>query len=847
VSGGNRGYLIRPQTDEMEGAGLNATASLPDEPRRIVETIREEIERSRGQYIWQDYIRALRVISEAVFTKSAGFILEFVQNAEDAGAGLGVPGEVRICIGKERIKIIHNGRPFTEENVRALCSIRSSKKPEQGTLGYLGIGFKSVFKITDAPEIYSGGFSFKFDRGAHAEPQETPWQVLPIWLSGPSEKIDQRLTTFILPLREQSDYKTVERELGQLRIGLYLFLRWIKRIVVEDEIRRETWKLESLEDGQEDVKTLRRGHTAQRFRFFRRTCLVPEWLKSDRLVHEFRRDNVLQREVVIAFAMDEAGNLDSKLAGTMYGGVYSFLPLAEATSGATFAIQTDFLVQPGREAINHEAKWNHWLVEQVTILAKETIEFFKSDPKWKYQFLRAFEFKKAEGDEGYERFFYPKLIKPLEDFIANGNCVLTIDGHWANFSQVLRLDETPASAEDWVTMGIFNKQDIAPMLGGRPGLHFVDPQVAERPSTPFKRVDRHNLLDNSPLLKSKAERPDAADWFRSLYRWLQKHSRNQPYSNRTEQYHGIEFVLTEDCRLMRGGDVWLPDLDAPHAFLEEFAELLRETRAILHPGILEELSSEERDKLRGFLLGYLGVQRLDSKQVCRQAVLPRLMTTSDKPGAEELLKLTRICHQVLGGDIGAASSIWVLDKHGVVRPAKEVIFSNEFAPPANWETHQLYVPTWNFLSSEYLPPGASGSDVVSWRDFFKAGGVKEELEDGVELFAVNFAKQKLSPSYDLGTVETHNLGYDLVGTNRQTKQDVYIEVKGRKNEVDIELTGNETEAANHWRESYCLCVVANIPWAPAIYLLPNPAKHGRHEKLTIPTGKWKSFPVGSSS
>src|SRR5437899_7699889 len=130
----------------MEGTSPNPTASPSQEPRRTIANVREEIEKSKGQYIWQDYVRALRVISEVIFTKSAGFILEFIQNAEDAGVGLLVPGEVRICINKQRIKITHNGRPFTEENVRALCSIRSSKKPEQGTLGYLGIGFKSVFK-----------------------------------------------------------------------------------------------------------------------------------------------------------------------------------------------------------------------------------------------------------------------------------------------------------------------------------------------------------------------------------------------------------------------------------------------------------------------------------------------------------------------------------------------------------------------------------------------------------------------------------------------------------------------------------------------------------------------------
>jgi hypothetical protein len=99
------------------------------------------------------------------------------------------------------------------------------------------------------------------------------------------------------------------------------------------------------------------------------------------------------------------------------------------------------------------------------------------------------------------------------------------------------------------------------------------------------------------------------------------------------------------------------------------------------------------------------------------------------------------------------------------------------------------------------------------------------LEDGVELFAVNFAKLKLSPSWDVRSVESHKLGYDLVGTNRQTQEEIYIEVKGRKNEADIELTGNETQAANQWRDAYYLCVVANIPWAPAIYLVRERSRH----------------------
>ena len=62
-------------------------------------------------------------------------------------------GHLQIRINKRRVMISHNGRGFDENDVKAISGIRSSKKPERGFLGYLGIGFKSVL-VTDRPEIY---------------------------------------------------------------------------------------------------------------------------------------------------------------------------------------------------------------------------------------------------------------------------------------------------------------------------------------------------------------------------------------------------------------------------------------------------------------------------------------------------------------------------------------------------------------------------------------------------------------------------------------------------------------------------------------------------------------------
>ena len=169
--------------------------------RYYVEGIRREIEDSRGGRLWIDAVNMLSTVSESIFSRSAHFILELLQNAEDAGrTGVEPTGEIEFAISRDRIRVAHNGDPFTEDNVDALCGVRSTKKPELGTLGFLGIGFKSVFKITDCPQIHSGEFHFKFDKSADAEPAQMPWQIMPLWCDVPSEpSLSPNATTFLLP------------------------------------------------------------------------------------------------------------------------------------------------------------------------------------------------------------------------------------------------------------------------------------------------------------------------------------------------------------------------------------------------------------------------------------------------------------------------------------------------------------------------------------------------------------------------------------------------------------------------------------------------------------------------
>lgn len=837
---------------------------MPLAGKEVIEKVKDEIMGARGTRIWDDYINALKLIAQVVFTRSSGFILELLQNAEDAGLGLENPGLFKIRINQDRVKVVHNGRLFSEDDVKALCGIRSSKKPEKGMLGYLGIGFKSVFKGTDRPEIYSGGFHFKFNRN-HKEwgdPSITPWHVLPIWIDEPSESVDADRTTFIIPFREKTYYPSLLEELGQLSTQIYLFLSWLKRIEIVDEVSGRTWTLENVGESKDGITILKHDGQQQRFKFFRRTLIdIPDWVKQDRLTQEYRA-NVTQREITIAFALDEEGNLAPQKAGAMYGGVYSFLPLGEAKSGAKFPIQADFLVQPGREAINYEAKWNHWLLREVTDLCKEAIDSFRKHDKWKYQILPAFEFTKSKGLESYDRLFGPELIEPLERFLEDNECVPTTDGAWARPGQVVRLSEDQDATEDLVTMDILGRNEIASVLGEEPGLKLAAPEVKERETAPFKKVDRQNLLGNKALLEKKCQKPDAAKWFRSLYGWLQKHpvwNVYQAYNNyrvkrkeymthwlgldrRTyrasmELYHNFEIVLTADMKLHKGGDVSILDLPASaDPLLKNLATSLQTSKQILHPDILGGAKDDdERKGIRGFLTGLAGVQILDTKTVCREALLPKILTSAaTKPAVTDLKDITALCQQILGDDLGKGIELWVLTKTGDVRPAKEVLFSKEFQPEQDWETNQKYISGANFVSSDYVVGITDAGQLRAWGDFFEAGGVNEAPDNGVEEFALNYAEEKLKSSYtNVKRVDKRNFGYDLEVVT-PTGEKMCVEVKGQSREGDAELTDNETEAADTLKASYYLCVVSPIPENPAIYLVNNPAQVVEVQKIVLP-------------
>src|SRR3990167_11162104 len=114
-------------------------------PKEIIEQIAEEKRRQFNS--GNDLRNALSVIVDKLNSQETHFLLELIQNADDAlkGAEKDNTYKLSFFLKQDRLIIQNTGRPFNKNDVRDLSSVGDSHKdPDQ--IGHFGIGFKSVFR-----------------------------------------------------------------------------------------------------------------------------------------------------------------------------------------------------------------------------------------------------------------------------------------------------------------------------------------------------------------------------------------------------------------------------------------------------------------------------------------------------------------------------------------------------------------------------------------------------------------------------------------------------------------------------------------------------------------------------
>lgn len=258
-------------------------------------------------------------LSEDLYEKPTHFLQELIQNADDNEYNAEATPTMLVNYTNRVLQVSCNERGFSKSNVEALCKIgQSTKSGSAKNLGYTGekgLGFKSIFKVSNVVWIRSGQYSFKFDKNC------TLGMLAPAWAEFPGQHIPGFTSIRIQILPEISDDPLLG-ELQSLDPRLLVFLRRLQKIVVTIDTPLVQWSttirkdVVSSEDGEVDQVTLRSDSEEQQYAVLRHTV--------ENLPFEHRRQGTFRSVVTLGFPV-----IDGTCVELPSQHVYAFLPIRD--------------------------------------------------------------------------------------------------------------------------------------------------------------------------------------------------------------------------------------------------------------------------------------------------------------------------------------------------------------------------------------------------------------------------------------------------------------------------------------------------------------------------------------
>jgi len=358
-------------------------------------------------------------LSEKAYPENAHFIYEIIQNAEDSSYLKNKKSELHFHLFDNGIMVLSNQDGFTEEDINSICLLgggdKISKKDQ--FIGEKGLGFRSVFKITNTPCISSNGYKFYFDIN------EMYGRVKPILLREyrdvlPSEFNSYGGTAIYLPYSINDDAILELEKDFELKIEpkLILFLKKLNSI----SITKSETRFMSIEKSvtKEENSELCQLSNNEKYYIFRKEIDVS-------LIKEKRRETTKKREIILAFPEKEYSSSTN---------VFAFLP-TDIDSRLNFTIQADFLLDTNRGDID-ENEWNKNIFKEIKIFIIENIDKFQSHSKLKYTYLKYFLQETKSNNK-----FIDKLYAEIISEIKNKNLILSQNETWQKPQNIILLEE----------------------------------------------------------------------------------------------------------------------------------------------------------------------------------------------------------------------------------------------------------------------------------------------------------------------------------------------------------------------------------------------------------------------
>ncbi|XP_018534128.2 uncharacterized protein wu:fj29h11 [Lates calcarifer] len=723
-------------SSEKDAASCQSETTF-DLQRDIIEDIRKSefgigvVLTAEGQklmQVHQDRLgRSLERLSTELYSKDTHFVLELIQNADDNSypSEAGVAPSLAFVVERDCITVLNNEIGFQEKNIRAICDVgRSTKgKHKYGYIGQKGIGFKSVFKVTDCPEIHSNGFHLRFDKTCGSM-----GYILPHWTED-KRPVEAKLKTanqiswttkICLPLR--SENHQTRNLFHDVHPSLLLFLHRLRSITIYNQSEKRLVTM-TRKDLSHDVLEVEHTNGVERWLVVK-TTLQPKKIKED----------VESTELALAFQLSSDNTGSDIVCQPQKQPVFAYLPLR--SFGFRFIVQGDFDIPSSREDVDRDSSWNQWLRSEIPQLFLQAMDVFTNHPEFSglkglCQFLQFIPLPDEVMD-----FFKPVAGQIIQ--LLKGKAflpTLSSDG-----KVVYKLPSQVAVCQDTVIRQVIGGDELEQHLS----LSYLHPGLSPAPAHLLAHLGVRNLRGSDvttvtmamakELMRVEGVHSDGG--LQQLARLLVcnfqalEHGYGEADSI-LQTLKDLPIIPLADGRVvaLSGGGVFFPMEETKtkkkkaQAQRELMSDLYKDVN-VVHPSLLSCVEPLESQQVRE-LLRRLGVHELEPQELLEQHIYPSIRNNKwkSKPEAVVVSYLVFIKQHSSSSQEYSDVAVPVLTNRGLLCPGQDrVHFSEEYGNINLPE--KLPGCDWILLSPRYVQ---TDGDVAGWRELFGRLGVRDGL------------------------------------------------------------------------------------------------------------------------
>ena len=711
----------------------------------------------------------LNMFTKTGFGDDTRFIFELLQNADDSPNEKGTRSiEVELRLLDNYLVFSHSGKHFSKEDVVGICDAGkddSDKTRDIEKTGYKGIGFKSVFRVSDKVYILSDKFSFKFDKKHFEEMYSTkyPWHIIPIWIEKkeiPMEVREVLNADNVNTIMSIKDRNKIKNEINEVFADsrIMLFLRHVTSI--------------TFFDNDVQIFKINRNEKCENLReIYFNDLLESSWLYKeftfpiDREVNEKLQEydsaecpDKLKKATIakITFVtLIENGEI-KELPNSF---IFSYLP-TKVDYKFKFLINGDFILNAERTQIL-DNEWNGFLFKQIAICKIKWLAELAHQDNFKYQFTKLlsknFEMTgsaiiKKSYNEGFDKSLQEIPFIPQQDnyesYLRVNECILDLTGFSERFGTEI------------LTNYYNNNYKVA-------DCKILNPSKLVSLGSKENDIKTLCQIFSTDLFISKCSLQFNLELIEFLY--SKDCSSNLKWS---QQLKVANFLMDDNFNLGTPENTYFP--------------LMKEDYEITNDINLKFINSKLYESIKcnkGLLdwLEMLGVRKPSEVEIFRKSIIS--MIENDTVNINNALQIGRFIFGVFKkGELTdkeyiILSKLKLITNLQTIQSAKDCYLSDYYEPQLKIQNIFL---NGKYVSNEYVQNNA---EIIQWKNFLIKIGVKEKIEVKIISRVERLALVEKYPSFSsyLSFIDDNNY------YPSQTKSYIWRKQHGLKNVVIIDF------------------------------------------------------------